>query len=121
MLAPPRSTGAACTEHRENTSKRRCPTKRRRRQNKVVKIVNGRLSVSNQTDPNNKQDKQSPFAPRRMRDANDKESRRDAPKVVETVWTEFRDRPRLGDSEWSPAGEDQPARDRLPNAANLQE
>src|SRR5262245_10296284 len=67
----------------------------------VVKIIDGRLCVSNQPDPNNKQDEQSPFAPRQARDSNDKERRPEAPRLVNSNWTEFRDR--------------------LPNAANLQE
>src|SRR5262245_36798035 len=83
--------------------------------------LDGSLSVSNQTDPNNKQDKQSPFAPKRVPDSNDKERRQDAPRLVNTDWTEFRDRMRLSDSEPSPADERQPRRHRLPDAANLQE
>src|SRR5262249_39115021 len=54
-------------------------------------------------------------------DSNDKERRQDAPRLVDTEWTEFRERPRPSDTEWSPADKGQPRRHRLPHVANLQE
>src|SRR5215470_17871702 len=81
----------------------------------------GSLSVSNQTDPNNRQGKQSPFAPRRVHGANDRERRQDAARPVNPDWTEFRERLRSGDSESSPADEGQARRQGLSNLANPQE